>query len=163
MCMCKHATGSNNINGQPGYCWNDAKHISVRPVNPPDLQDGDTLLYDLPGRCGRGTDSHCHHFRIVKAQWGGKALLVRHGGGDERIDLGSRAGVSILDSLSDEDRYWLCQMLYHTQEHAAREARDKANAMWRKAATEKRIKTRKFPARGYVKVWIEDVPETAVF
>jgi hypothetical protein len=53
------------------------------------LSEGDELIYDLPGRCG-GMDSHCHHLRLVKAQFGGYALLMRHGGGDERHPLWPR-------------------------------------------------------------------------
>jgi hypothetical protein len=30
--------------------------------------------------------------------------------------------------------------------------------MWRRAAAEKRVKTRKMPGRDQVKVWIEDKP-----
>jgi hypothetical protein len=83
MCCC----GKPSINGQPNaYSW-DGKSYSTRAPNAPDLMEGDELIYDLPGRCG-GMDSHCHHLRLVKARFGGYALLVRHGGGDERLPFG---------------------------------------------------------------------------
>lgn len=99
-------------------------------------------------------DSHSFHFRIVKSR-GFYCLLVRHGGGDERIRLGSRPGADVLASLDSNSRYWLLQMLYHVQQSASDEAKHKADEKWRRAAAEKRIKTRKLRGRDAVKVWIE--------
>lgn len=155
MCMC----GAPTINGHHGYSWNgEAK--SVYPINPPDIQDGDTLLFDEPGRCG-GTDSHSYHFRLVKS--GGQCfLLVRHGGGDERISVGTWTDVDALASLDSNARYWLMCRMYHTQYYAARDAREKERRLWTQAAAEKRIKTRKQRGRGTVKVWIETKPVAPV-
>ena len=159
MCCCEKPT----INGEPNYRWNNPHATpSVYPVNPPDLQDGDVLLYDEPGRCG-GLDSHCHHFRVVK-HTGAVYLLVRHGGGDERHRFGW-GKTTMLDGLAAMDsnqRYWVLCAAHHAIKDAARDARDTANGIWQKAAAEGRIKTRKFPKRGYVKVTIEQAPaETA--
>lgn len=146
MCCCKKPT----INGEPGYSW-DGKTVSIYKPNPPALIDGDELLADEPGRCG-GIDSHCHHFRLVR-RLGQLYLLVRHGGGDESLRLGNRPGDLL--GLKSNPRYWLLQMLYHVQDSSARAASLREESLWRKAAAEKRIKTRKF--RGGVKVWIEPV------
>lgn len=148
MCMC----GKPTINGEPGYSW-DGKSVSVRHVMPPELRNGDQLLYDEPGRCG-GLDSHSHHFRVVKRSYS-HALLVRHGGGEEAIDLSvafklALDGLAVLDSNS---RYWLFLSIHSAQRIAETRAQDKCNATWRKAAAEKRVKTRKM--RAGVKVWIE--------
>lgn len=51
MCCCDQP----NVNGTPGYKWQPRDKPMTRQVNPPDIQDGDTLLFDEPGRCG-GTD-----------------------------------------------------------------------------------------------------------
>lgn len=155
MCMC----GKPTINGEPGYSW-DGKTVSTRPVAPPDLGDGDTLLYDEPGRCG-GLDSHSHHLRVVKGRFGGHALLVRHGGGDERIDLGPafRLALDALANMDSNSRYWLLLSLYHVQSRAKDEASSGVRAHWRQAAAEKRIKTRK--VQHGVKVWIEPKIEIA--
>lgn len=150
MCCC----GKPNINGQPGYSW-DGKSFGTRPIAPPALAEGDELSYDEPGRCG-GVDSHSHHFRVVKAQFGGWFLLVRHGGGDERISLGFRSFVpGIMRDMDSNARYWLLQNIYNIQADAVRVANDKKESAWRQAAAEKRIKTRKQPNRGMVKVWID--------
>lgn len=150
MCMC----GKPTRNGEPGYSW-DGKQAGIYPVNPPDLQATDELLYDEPGRCG-GLDSHSHHLRVVRGRHS-YALLIRHGGGDERIDFGStRMAIDALDPLDSNARYWLLLRLYHAQQNAVRAAVDACNAKWRTAAAEKRIKTRKL--RTGVKVWVEPTP-----
>lgn len=152
MCCC----GKPNVNGQPGYSW-DGKSFSTRPVNPPELLEGDELLYDEPGRCG-GVDCHAYHFRIVKRTYY-LALLVRHGGGDESFDLSFTVAKNMLPSLAAMDsnaRYWLMHTIYSAARDAADKATEKQRAFWRTAAAEKRIKTRKVN-RG-VKVWVEDKP-----
>lgn len=151
--MCRHKTGKCNINGQPGYSWNGEEPMT-RQVEPPALRDGDELLYDLPGRCGRGTDSHSFHFRVVKSGGYGMDLLVRHGRGDERFRLSCPAGESFA-SMSEEDRYWVCQAMYHAIENAREKSHRDTTARWQQAAAEKRIRTRKMPKRDAVKVWIE--------
>jgi hypothetical protein len=152
MCCC----GTPTINGQPGYRWQPSDPPRVRPVDPPALAEGDTLLHDEPGRCGRKTDSHCYHFRIVRCQFGQLYILVRHGGGDERIQLGSQEKIAAaLDGMGSDDRYWLIQTIYHAIKDQVWDAESRTNAMWRAAAAEKRIKTRKTPGRDHHKVWIE--------
>lgn len=149
MCCCKEP----NVNGNPGYSW-DGKSVGTHPVNPPTLRDGDMMLFDEPGRCG-GVDSHSFHFRVVRQKYGGLALLVRHGAGEERIRLGTRPIGETLARLGSGERYWFLQCLYHVQSEAARHAATERDSVWRSAAAEKRIKTRKQRGRGTVKVWIE--------
>lgn len=157
MCCC----GKPNVNGQPGYSW-DGKTFGIRPIAAPALQEGDEMLCDEPGRCG-GVDAHSHHFRMVKAQYGGFFLLVRHGGGDERIALGYRTFIhGALSSFDSNGRYWLLHSIYHMHNDAVRAVAEKTAATWRKAAAEKRIKTRKYPAKGTVKVWIEPAQQPEV-
>jgi len=148
MCMC----GKPVINGEMGFVWNgEAPHIY--PVNPPEIQEGETILYDEPGRCG-GLDSHSHHYRVVQSH-GSLALLVRHGGGDERISYlsCSKTLLAPLAALDSNGRYWVLNAMYQAQRNAASRATDDERARWRKAAAEKRIKTRK--VRDGVKVWME--------
>src|SRR6266567_8637784 len=108
MCCC----GKPNVNGEPNaYSW-DGKRFMTYPPNPPALETGDELLHDEPGRCG-GTDSHSHHLRIVKQQYGGLAILVRHGGGTERIALGHRNYIlGAMHDLDSNGRYWLMLGVY---------------------------------------------------
>lgn len=150
MCMC----GKPTVNGNPGYSW-DGNSVSIRQPDPPALQEGDILIHDEPGRCG-GTDSHCHHFRVVKRH-GRLALLVRHGGGDEQFEhLCNQAVVAtVLAAMDSNARYWTLAAMYYMANDAARKSREAVGATWCKAAAEGRIKTRKQRGKNTVKVWIE--------
>jgi len=149
MCCCDKPT----INGELGYKWNDPNApAGIYPVNPPTLAEGDKLLYDEPGRCG-GQDSHCHHYRVVTRS-GSLFLLVRHGGGDESIRLSNGKVLLYGLELLDRARYWTLNAIFHAQSNAKQEARELEASRWRKAAAEKRIKTRKQRNSDSVKVWI---------
>jgi len=151
MCCC----GKPIINGEDGYSW-DGKSFSVRKPFYPELEEGDTLVKDLPGRCG-GIDSHSFDFRLVRVPIYGLQLLVHHGGGSERINLHAyKPSGSIIEALSDSDCYWLMQTLYHVQSDAARDAQSKEAHRWQKAAACKRIKTRKQRGGDSIRVWIEN-------
>jgi len=140
MCFC----GKPTVNGQPGEY--------ERYLVPPALGDGETLIFDEPGRCG-GVDSHAYHFRVVKASYGGVNLLVRHGGGEERIRLSNpRPVIESLESLDSNGRYWILHALYHAQADARRAGHEHEAAYWRRAAAEKRIKVRKVRGQSAVKV-----------
>ena len=150
MCCCDKPT----VNGTGPVKMTFESPASNYPPNPPDLQDGDVLLYDEPGRCG-GMDSHSHHFRVVR-RCGALYLLVRHGGGDESMRFGwANTVTEPLDAVDSNGRYWLLCAVYHAMKHAEKTARDTECARWQQAAAEKRIKTRKQPSRGFIKVWIE--------
>ena len=141
MCCCRKPT----VNGQPGCQMTPDSKPGTYPPNPPEVEDGDEILYDLPGRCG-GIDSHSYHYRLVK-QYGNVQLLVKHGGGQEKIPHLSNAE-RVVDALSllgpNEDlRYWLLNALYHAQADAGRKARAETNLYWQQAAAEKRIRVRK--------------------
>lgn len=154
MCCC----GKPTINGEPGaYSW-DGLSFMTCPVNPPALADGDTLLFDEPGRCG-GLDCHAYHFRLVKgASVGSVALLVRHGGGDERTGLScvARLALPALDAMDSNGRYWLLHTLYS----AHRDGADRQDAYWRRAVAERRIKLQKVRGRNAVRVSVE--PESSL-
>ena len=160
MCCC----GKPTINGEPGYSW-DGKTSSVRRVDPPELKDGDELLYDEPGRCGV-LDSHSHHIRLVKGRHRNYALLVRNGSGDHRISLGCVFTVAMksdaLGTMDSNARYWFLLSIHNEARAAASDAVDKESAKWRQAAADKRIKTRKLRGRNDIKVWIEPAVQESV-
>lgn len=161
MCCCPKP----NKNGEPGYSW-DGKSVGTRAPNGPDVLEAETMVFDEPGRCrplinGSGAiDYHSHHFRVVGARFDHFALLVRHGGGDERIELHTTDRIpDLLALLPDSDaRYLLMHALYNAHSEAADAARSSEAHKWRAAAADKRIKTRRYPKRGTTKVWIEEGP-----
>jgi len=138
MCCCDKPT----INGEIGYKWQPEHAPHVHPVNPPELQEGDVLLYDEPGRCG-GLDSHCHHYRVVERH-GSLNLLVRHGGGDERLRVSLyKQQKAILAGLDSHSRYWMLNAIYRAHADGSRDARDRETGRWSQAAIDKRIKVRR--------------------
>lgn len=150
MCCC----GKPTINGEFGYKWQPEHAPGIHPVNPPDLSEGDELLYDEPGRCG-GLDSHCYHYRVVKNS-SSLELLVRHGGGDERIRISLyNQQRDILAGLDSNSRYWLLNAIRQAHYAGAKDARDTTAAQYKQAFVDGRLKKRRYPARGYIKVWIE--------
>ena len=151
MCCC----GRPVVNGELGYKWNPKDNPTVRPVDPPALNDSDQLLRDEPGRCG-GLDSHSHHYRLVKSS-GSLMLLVRHGAGDERLHL-SGPVQSVLAQLDSTNCYWILNAIYHAHSDGKKSGFDKTENKWRRAAAEKRIKTRKERGRDTVRVWIAELP-----
>lgn len=150
MCCC----GKPVVNGEVGYRWNNPNaEAGVHPVNAPDTKESDKLLYDLPGRCG-GLDSHSYHYRIVRNA--GIYLLVRHGGGDERIYLSSVIENVFLSMGSETDIYWTANTIYHAHANGARDARNAEATKWTTACAEKRVSIRR--TRGFAHVSIESSP-----
>lgn len=151
MCFCDKPT----INGTAPVKTCFEYPASNYPPNPPALLDGDVLLFDEPGRCG-GLDSHSHHFRLVKHGCGSLSLLVRHGGGDERMRLYPHRDLpKFLEAMDSNTRYWMLATIRSAHSDGERNGRDSERHTWQKAAADKRIKTRKHPRLGVIKVWIE--------
>jgi hypothetical protein len=150
MCCC----GKPTINGEIGYRWNDPNSPpGIHSVNAPELDANDTLLYDEPGRCG-GLDSHAYHYRLVRHS-SSTFLLVRHGGGDERFRFScTEALLAGFAAMDTSVRYWTFNAIYHACSDARQRAQENEAIRWRKAAAEKRIRTRKTRGEDTVKVWI---------
>ncbi len=129
----------------------------------------DKLIYDECGRCspqinGKGqTDYHSFHFRLVQdGERGEYHLLVRHGGGDERIPLGypHTRIAELLGPLNSDARYLLLHAFYTTHGRATDKAEQRIALKWRSAFVDKRLKKRKYRGTESYKVWI--VPEPQV-
>lgn len=151
MCCCNKP----NVNGTVGaYSW-DGKSYSTRQPSPPELLEGEELLCDEPGRCG-GLDCHSHHFRLVRSHHD-YLVVVRHGGGDERVSLGTlgRLLCPSFNMLDSNGRYWLMHTIYSTHGDAHRASAERTAYIWQKAVVEKRIRTNKARGSDRVKVWIE--------
>lgn len=150
MCCC----GKPIINGQFGFKWQPNDEPGVRPLDPPELGENDTLIYDEPGRCG-GLDCHSHHYRMIK-HYSSYFLTVQHGGGKESLALSeTKTFLETLTSIDSNARYWIFHAIYHAASQAERAAGEATSAKWRRAAAEKRIKTRKQRGGNSVRVWID--------
>lgn len=154
MCCCPKPSVNGEVNA---YSW-DGKSLSTRTPAPPALKDGDVVLYDEPGRCG-GIDSHCHHLTVVE---NGRAfaIMVRHGGGDERLPLGHR-GESIVEPLALMDsntRYWFLLKIMSLTRDLQTAARDETRRTYAQAFVDGRLKKGR-PRNGAYHVTIEPKKE----
>ncbi len=129
----------------------------------PKITKGETILFDEPGRVlgarGSAVDCCSHYFRVTKPEYGDYTLRVKHGAGEESFQLSwdSRL-IDGLQQMDSDNRFRLLWMIMDGHHRTAECTAEKINATWRKAAAEKRIKTRKLPKQNAVKVWIEDKP-----
>lgn len=124
----------------------------------PKEQDGDVLLSSEHGRIIGRIDYRSHWFKLVKQRFGGIALLVSHGGGEERITLGHCTGDAIAAAcsvLDPDTRYKLLHAILDVSHDASRAARDKTAAEYRTAFAAGTLKKRKMRGQAKCKVWIE--------
>lgn len=157
MCCCEKPTRNDEQRG-----WNSEAFA-------PALAEDDVLIYDECGRCkpqidGTGSvDYHSYHFRLVNS-FDLICLLVRHGGGDKRIEIGySYMRIAeLLEPMDSDRRYMMMHAFYSVYMDTERRARETETARWEQAAADKRIKTRRLTAQGRVKVWIEPLPTSQV-
>lgn len=137
------------------------ENYGADPLRAPDLREGDTPVFKECGRLlprgGRTNKDGTHemvcyrayYFILVKQQYGGYALLVKHGGGQEALPLGYNDNtVAALARLTSDDRYAVLWQLYET----ARDATRREEGRLLQAFAEKRLK--KSVRRGQVKVYV---------
>ena len=121
----------------------------------PTVLDGNTVVFDEHGRSCNNVDFKSHWFLLVKQQDGGYALLVKHGGGEERIPLGfahTITGLLACDSLTSDQRYLMMYLLFSTHKEAARQAEAKTASYYQVAFIEKRLKKTKRNHRIYISI-----------
>lgn len=126
--------------------------------------EGDEVLYSEPGRIiygGRrlysgdsgGVDCGSHSFKLVRARGGGLYLLVRHGGGDERVRIDwSERPVRSFEPLDSDARYWLLHTLLKLHTEATRAAEQETANKYASAFAEGRLKKRRRNHRIYVEI-----------
>lgn len=121
----------------------------------PKPKENETVLFSEHGRIIGRTDFRSHWFVVVKEQFGRVHLLVKHGGGDERFELGYRENcIGGIEALTSDQRFLLFWTFLDIKHDAERNAQDKERLRWSEAAAEKRIKTRKMPGQSRVRVTI---------
>lgn len=142
------------------------RNWGAEPERAPKLAEGDVLMYCEHGRIlyrrpedrtnRQGTDCRSHWFRVVK-NGGMFTLLVRHGGGEERVNLGYdyRNFPAILDPLDSDARYWLLWIILDVHQKAERDESARAARRYQQAFVEGRLRKRKQRGSDSVKVWID--------
>ena len=138
------------------------------PNRAPTLADGDVIVFDEPGRIcyrteerkpGSGVDCRSHWFRIVK-NGGAYALLVHHGGGEERIALGYsyKAGpiAEGMALMSSDARYWLMHQMLDLNHDAKRATESRYHSAFVNGRLKKRRVSGGSRAMARYSVWIEE-------
>lgn len=130
----------------------------------PEIQKGDKIVFSecgrlLPSVGGRAGDMICyrsHYFRVVRGQYGGFRLLVKHGGGQEEIPLGGeyRGLIPVLATLDSDSRYIALYALYDVNKEATYKAERATKEEYMTAFLEGRMKSRK--CKRETRFWIED-------
>jgi hypothetical protein len=140
-------------------------NYELEPWRAPTLKEGDELVYCEHGRIvyrtpekkpGSGTDCRSHWFRIVR-NGGSYALLVKHGGGEQRVELGYnyRQQDAIFGPLSSDARFWLMWIILEVHNNAGQAATQKTASVYKSAFVSGTLKKRKVRGQQAVKVWIE--------
>ena len=139
----------------------------AEPWRAPTLQDGDAVLYSECGRIiaagtyghgSNGIDYRSHYFTVAKGSHGyGCYLLVKHGGGEERIkiDYSASRAAQFFEPLDSNARYLLMHMLFNVHSDAKRAAAEATAAHYKAAFVSGALKKRKHRGQDAVKVWIE--------
>lgn len=151
---------------KPDAAHDPSLNYGAAPWRAPALADGDTLLFDEPGRVLPSgfrpgsivdVDYRAFYIRLVRDSVGAVCLLVRHGAGEERHTLRSQAETfhTGLTALQTNVRYGVLFALYDAIRTAANHAAEKTAYEYRTAFLEGRLKKRRNRANGTAKVWIE--------
>lgn len=129
------------------------------PFRKPALDPQDRELCSEYGRVirpsgGMAIDYRSHWLVLVKdGEVGQYALLVSHGGGNERISLGYRLGwESVLPSMDADARYLLLYTIYNAHREAATQAQASTGRTYQLAFLEGRLKRRKRNHRYHVEI-----------
>ena len=139
------------------------ENYGADPWREPKPEEGDTVIFSEHGRSLDKTDYRSHWFMLVSQQFGGYALLVHHGGGHERINLGYLCFFRgeyprIIDAMKMMDtdaRYLLLHSFYDIHKDARRAERAKVTDELTRAFIEGRLKKRKIKGQSAYKVRIE--------
>jgi hypothetical protein len=137
----------------------EERNWGAEPWRAPTLDEGDTLIYS---ECGRVLDNTCyrsHWFMLVREHFGGYAIVVKHGAGQERVPhIWSKRIVSALEHVDSDSRYFLMHTIYRAYKDGHNHGATAVANEYREAFVSGRLRKRKLPAQRTVKVWIERKP-----
>lgn len=135
----------------------EAKHTyGSEPLRQPVIEAGDIEVYSEHGRDIENVCYCSHWFKIVRAEFGGFYLLVRHGGGEERVRLShKKIVINSLAKLESDERYLLMWQMLDIKHESERAAISETRQEIEEAFVGGRLKKRYYPKRGITKVWIE--------
>lgn len=133
----------------------EERNWGAEPWRAPAIGKDDALIFSECGRVLDNVDYRSHWFVLTKCH-SFYFLLVKHGGGEERLQIGwSDRLAQALAAVDSDNRYLLMHTMHKINSSAKQYAWDNANATYKKAFAEGRLKKRKVRGQAAVKVWIE--------
>jgi hypothetical protein len=138
---------------------NTERNWGAEPLRRPTIGELDTLVISEHGRVINNTDYRSHWFCIVSEKYGGYALLVKHGGGEERIALGygykMKPIIDGMEKLDGDTRYLIMHQLYDVH----RDARLAESGKYQRAFASGQLKKERVRGgtrtQARYRVWIE--------
>ena len=126
----------------------------------PELDGSELLVYNVPGPVIRGQNHdvtyESYNLSLV-SHYSTYLLLVRHGGGQERIELGTtgRYLKDILPKLPEVEAFSVLFTIYKAYSKGKMVAASETESKYRLAFAEGRLKKRKIRGQDRCKIWIE--------
>lgn len=136
----------------------DERNWGAEPWRAPKPAEGETVIYSEHGRVLDNTCYRSHWFMLIREAYGGYAVLVRHGAGEERVRIWSKRIVAALEHVDSDARYYLLHTIFTTWKQGREQGYSAAALEHKQAMAEGRLKCRKVRGRDEVKVWIEPTP-----
>ncbi len=136
------------------YSYKEREHTA------PELKEGETLIFDEPGRVLQVWENYricyrSHYFRVIKLPSSHYVLRVKHRVVEE-IEIGfGRQCMRSLELLDSDSRFMLFWGMFAIKYRSAREASAQTAKEYREAFAAGRLKKRKMPRRDEYKVWID--------
>jgi hypothetical protein len=131
----------------------------AEPERAPDVAEGETILFSECGRVLNNIDYRSHYFRLIKGEYGDVVLLVKHGGGQERIrEHLLRKIVKTLELLDSDNRYMTLYAVFQAYREGKKHGEEVTAMKYREAFVSGRLKKRKVRNSSSVKVWIKARP-----
>lgn len=136
------------------------ENYGADPWREPKQDEDDTVIFSEHGRVLDKTDYRSHWLMLVEEPYQTLTLLVKHGGGQERIRLGyhTRYWKQVAQSMQPMDsdgRYLMLYALYRLYRETRRQAEDRVRAEMKLAFVEGRLKKRKVRGQNAYKVTVE--------
>jgi|WetSurMetagenome_2_1015567.scaffolds.fasta_scaffold89234_3 hypothetical protein len=135
------------------------ENYGADPWREPKADEDDTVIFSEHGRVLDKTDYRSHWLMLVSDPYS-ITLLVKHGGGQERICLGYKSiywkqMVKSLEPMDRDGRYLMLYALYALHTDTRRRASEMATAAMKLAFVEGRLKKRKVRGQSAYKVTVE--------
>jgi hypothetical protein len=138
------------------------KNWGAEPTRKPTIGEDEREVISECGRVVNNVDYRSHWLVVVRTGSGAYILLVKHGGGEERIPIGHyyrNIWINALPQLDTNQRYLTLYTIYTAHKEARHAAIAETERYYHLAFLEGRMKRRKKNRKYYVQVLPPFAPE----